>query len=133
MEWKSGTGVCVSGEQVLRFRIHGTVNWQPLRAGTEALEIMLGLLGWLSCGEYRLQTNPSVKEKAAHPLDGDRQSKAEVGVGERANRNSWCVSELTPKQTLRSFITPEVISVCGIIQIRTKGWRAELRAFAESS
>jgi len=90
---------------------------------------MLGLLGWLSCGEYRLQTNPSVKEKAAHPLahplDGDRQSKAEVGVGECANRNSWCVSELIPKQTLRSFITPEVISVCGIIQMRAKGWRAE--------
>jgi len=46
--------------------------------------------------------------------------EAEVGVGECANRNSWCVSELIPKQTLRSFITPEVISVCGIIQMRAK-------------
>lgn len=87
-----------------------------------------GAAGLAQLWRVQAPDKPQHKREGTHPLDGDRQSKAEVGVGERANRNSWCVSELTPKQTLRSFITPEVISVCGIIQIRTKGWRARVKS-----
>lgn len=50
-----------------------------------------GAAGLAQLWRVQAPDKPQRKREGTHPLDGDRQIEAEVGVGERANRNSWCV------------------------------------------